>query len=67
MQKYRPTLQEIEEAMETYSGFCRACGDQRGECEPDARKYKCEECGAHEVYGAEEYVIRDWVKEDAVC
>ena len=35
-------------------GFCHACGADADGCEPDARNYKCEECGAREVFGAEE-------------
>ena len=38
-------------------GFCIACGAEHYGCEPDARKYECEECGAHQVYGAPELVI----------
>lgn len=39
-------------------GFCRACGHEQDGCEPDARKYKCENCGKREVYGAAEFL---WV------
>jgi hypothetical protein len=35
-------------------GFCIMCGHEQGGCEPDARRYKCESCGAKQVYGAEE-------------
>ena len=38
-------------------GFCVACGAEHGECEPDARKYKCENCGLNAVYGAEELLF----------
>jgi predicted RNA-binding Zn-ribbon protein involved in translation (DUF1610 family) len=38
-------------------GFCLACGDEAMECEPDARAYKCEACGEHQVYGAEEVLL----------
>jgi hypothetical protein len=37
------TLAEIEEAEESQSGFCLACGATRDMCEPDAEKYPCEE------------------------
>ncbi len=40
-----------------YTGICRECGAERGMCEPDARKYRCESCGAMEVYGAEELLL----------
>lgn len=33
-------------------GFCLACGEEQGECEPDAKNYPCEECGANKVVGA---------------
>ena len=38
-------------------GFCVACGSEHFECEPDARRYACESCGEHAVYGAEELLI----------
>lgn len=38
-------------------GFCTACGADADGCEPDARNYRCEECGARAVYGAEELLI----------
>ena len=40
-----------------YGGFCLACGADAFGVEPDARKYKCEVCGARAVYGAEECLI----------
>ena len=39
------------------SGFCLACGADAYGVEPDARRYKCEECGKKAVYGAEECLI----------
>lgn len=39
------------------SGFCLACGHHQHGVEPDARKYPCESCGEHRVYGAEEIVL----------
>jgi hypothetical protein len=49
----------IMEAIESGDniGFCKACGAEHDGCEPDARGYKCEECGQMEVYGAEECLI----------
>jgi len=40
-----------------YSGFCLECGFEQDGCEPDARNYKCEYCGADEVFGAEEILL----------
>ena len=38
-------------------GLCVACGNEQYGCEPDARKYECEECGKLAVYGAEELMF----------
>jgi hypothetical protein len=38
-------------------GFCVACGAEAEGVEPDARKYKCESCGASAVYGASELLF----------
>jgi len=40
------------------TGFCVACGAERDGCEPDARNYPCEACGAMAVYGAEELLMQ---------
>jgi predicted RNA-binding Zn-ribbon protein involved in translation (DUF1610 family) len=53
----RFTIEEIEEGMALQSGYCTECGAMREMCEPDAREYECDECGALAVYGAEELVI----------
>lgn len=39
------------------TGFCTACGAEVDGVEPDARNYKCEECGRNKVFGAEELLI----------
>ena len=51
------TLEQIEPAMEDYIGFCTECGAEKDSCEPDARDYECDDCGAMAVYGAEELVV----------
>src|ERR1700752_605379 len=38
-------------------GFCLICGVEAEGCEPDARNYKCENCGAEQVFGAEELAL----------
>ena len=38
-------------------GFCLACGEEQEGCEPDARRYECEYCGEHKVYGAAEILM----------
>lgn len=49
-------LEAVERGMTTLDnpGFCLACGNEQGGCEPDAREYECEACGEEQVYGAEE-------------
>ena len=38
-------------------GICLSCGEEQDGCEPDARDYECESCGARKVYGAEEILM----------
>ncbi len=59
MKKPRVSLDRVLEAVEAdeYIGFCIACGYEQEGVEPDARKYKCEECNRAQVYGAEEVLI----------
>lgn len=48
-------LEAMERGMTTLDnpGFCTACGEEAEGCEPDARRYTCEACGAKAVFGAE--------------
>lgn len=55
-------LAEVEEAEESQSGFCLACGAMRDMCEPDAEKYPCEECGENEVHGPHWIIISGFVR-----
>jgi len=48
---FRFTVEELEEADDDMVGFCLACRATRDCCEPDAERYRCDECGAHAVYG----------------
>ena len=52
-------MDRIIEAVEADDnlGFCTACGEEADGCEPDAREYECESCGAYAVYGAEELML----------
>ena len=47
-------LVEVNEQTLSNIGICLACGHEQEGCEPDARRYVCDECGQSEVYGAEE-------------
>lgn len=51
-------MSEIENAIEENLGWCVNCqGFTTDSCEPDARRYTCEECGKKTVYGAEEALM----------
>jgi hypothetical protein len=53
------TLDEVMDAAECDDGrgFCLQCGAEHDGCEPDARRYPCDNCGALAVYGAQEIII----------
>jgi predicted RNA-binding Zn-ribbon protein involved in translation (DUF1610 family) len=65
MSKVHPsiTLDRVMDAVQRHMmsldnpGFCTACGNEQDGCEPDARKYECESCGEHHVYGADELLV----------
>lgn len=64
MQLHRSiTANRLQEAVEREMlsldnpGFCVACGEEQDGCEPDARRYQCESCGEHQVYGAQELLF----------
>ncbi len=57
--KTKLTIDTVVQAIESGDsvGFCTACGAEAYGVEPDARKYKCENCGENKVYGAEELLM----------
>ena len=46
-------------------GICIVCGADADGCEPDARAYECEECGARAVYGVEELLVSGLVRSES--
>ena len=52
-------MQEMSRIQSNNDGedFCLACGEEASGCEPDARQYECELCGARKVYGIEELLM----------
>jgi hypothetical protein len=41
-----------------YDGICLSCGEwTSGDCEPDAREYRCGFCDKDTVYGCEEALV----------
>jgi len=55
----RIDLDDVMQAIVTDepAGFCTACGAEAYCVEPDARRYRCEECGELKVYGAQELLF----------
>ncbi len=51
------TYTDYLDAENNMVGRCTACHARQGGCEPDARGYKCEACGAFRVYGMEELAM----------
>ena len=49
----------MELLTEESSGCCISCGETAEQVEPDAEKYRCDNCGENAVYGAEELLINE--------
>jgi hypothetical protein len=47
----------MEEDIDTIEGVCIECGIVHHGVEPDAEKYKCDNCETNTVYGAEQIVL----------
>lgn len=62
---YKTTIvlqEEYEEACEGDIGFCPDCkAFTRDMTEPDAEDYCCEICDNHNVVGAQQALILDWI------
>lgn len=56
VKQWVPSMEEAMEMDDMGEGFCLACGETQA-AEPDARKYRCDCCGAAKVYGAAELVL----------
>lgn len=58
------TESECRSLSDAYSGICvGVCQKVTADgVEPDARKYKCPQCGEHTVYGIEEAVLMGHVE-----
>jgi len=55
--KILETAIEILERFEDGMGVCAKCGYEQYGVEPDAEKYKCDDCGKRAVYGAEQIIL----------
>lgn len=43
-------------------GYCTECGDEHDNVEPDAERYKCANCGAYAVFGAQQLLLMGLVE-----
>ena len=57
--RIRQVLHYIESNIQNRKniGICIACGEEQDNCEPEARYYRCDNCGARKVFGAEELLL----------
>ena len=57
--QWKPSYKWIEGVIreDAAEGFCLACGETQSGVEPDARRCRCESCGASKVYGAQELAL----------
>lgn len=51
------TEREYMQHLEDSTGVCTNCRSIRECCEPDARNYRCDECGEDSVFGVEELLM----------
>ena len=53
------TLERVIEAADEddQNGLCIGCGAGTSGIEPDAERYRCDECGREAVYGAAQLII----------
>lgn len=56
-QRMVPVYASESDLMDGRYGGCIECGHVQYGCEPDARKYDCENCDELAVYGLEELLI----------
>jgi hypothetical protein len=55
---YSCSEEDLEQHIEDNDGLCLACGEwSEGGVEPDAEDYKCTDCGAMAVCGAEQAML----------
>lgn len=55
---FRMTEDDYHMHNDSHDGGCLSCGEIKdGGCEPDARNYACDACGAKQVFGIEELMI----------
>lgn len=54
--QFMPSMEEVEQMDWDGEGFCLSCGETQP-AEPDARRYRCDCCGNHKVYGAAELAL----------
>ena len=56
------TEDEMYAVNESGEGFCLECSSTQACVEPDARRYLCESCGEHLVFGFQELLLMGLLK-----
>lgn len=57
--KFMPA-EQVNQAYKTGLGFCRSCGAESRDVEPDAEHLQCT-CGALDVHGPDIFIANAWV------
>lgn len=57
MAKVKMSVEQYRKYCFDYMGICTSCGEMAPECEPDAERYECPECGEDTVYGVEQALL----------
>ena len=66
---YAPVMQTEDEMYAVNAseeGFCLGCGSTQGCVEPYARRYECESCEEHLVFGFQELLLMGLVRFELV-
>jgi hypothetical protein len=58
------TADELQDSLWSMDslGWCLECGTETDGVEPDARNYRCDECGMLQVYGMEELLMMSLIR-----
>ena len=56
------SLEQYHQLDEDMAGLCTSCGYEQHGVEPDAERYRCEDCGERKVYGPHWYLMTGMVE-----
>jgi hypothetical protein len=65
---YKPVFNAEFEALchgDNATGLCIKCGNEVDGIEPDAERYRCDQCENETVFGLEQLAVRGWLVQPA--